>query len=157
MWNYIFVFCMLFVAIACFRKGTQELIDIIKYPDQDMKFHATKGIIFKKSKQNEILRVLRHSGMVKIPKDVQDAKDFIFVLFVECVCEMSDAQNTSIEITKKFNEDKVDVVMRFDDVGCRVASIKFGDSREFHIDYTYKDIHAITTEYAIRKLKERMK
>lgn len=156
MWSIIFRLCLIFIATMCFRKGTMELIDMIQYPDQDMKFHATKGIIFKKKVQNEILRVMRHSDMVRIPKDVQDAKDFIFVLFVECVCEMCDAQNTSIEISKKF-KDKVDVVMRFDEVGCRVANIKFGDSREFHIDYTYKDIHAITTEYAIRKMKERMK
>lgn len=152
MWHYVFQFCLIFSATIFIRKGTEELIDIVKYPYHDMRLDANTGIIFNKKKEKQIIRILRDQKLVKNIKDVEDVKTFIYNLFVKCVCEMCAKDYTSIDITEKYNG--VNVLMSFDDVKSRVAVIKIGESRGLQIDYNMKDIDSIVTVYAIQKFEK---
>ena len=153
--HYAIQFCLIFLAIIFIRKGSSELLDIIKYPDHDMRINANSGVIFNKKKEKQIIRVLRDQNLVKNIEDVENVKVFICNLFVKCVCEMIDNDDTSIDVTETYNE--VDVLMSFDDVKSRVAVIKVGESIGLQIDYNMRDIDAIGTIYAIQKMGRKRK
>lgn len=153
--HYAIQFCLIFLAIIFIRKGSSELLDIIKYPDHDMRINANSGVIFNKKKEKQIIRVLRDQNLVKNIEDVENVKVFICNLFVKCVCEMIDNDDTSIDVTETYNG--VDILMCFDDVKSRVAVIKVGESIGLQIDYNMRDIDAIGTIYAIQKMGRKRK
>lgn len=151
------LFILRYLACTFIIMGTHELIDIIKYPKLDMTYYKGGGTVhFNKKSAKEIVKVLREEKICNTVQDIQKFKGFLYKMFIKCVCGMVEENETNIKATHK-TDTGVEITMFIADVKSRVATLKIGNSREFTMDYTDRDIRDIVKVYNEIILRDKLK